>query len=38
MHIQSEAEEIVEGNCPPTNWPDAGKVEINDLKVIGTYI
>jgi ATP-binding cassette subfamily C (CFTR/MRP) protein 2 len=38
MHIQSEAEEIVEGNRPPTNWPDAGKVEIIDLKVIGTYI
>jgi ATP-binding cassette subfamily C (CFTR/MRP) protein 2 len=38
MHIKSEAEEIVEGNRPPTNWPDAGKVEINDLKVIGTYI
>jgi ATP-binding cassette subfamily C (CFTR/MRP) protein 2 len=38
MHIESEAEEIVEGNRPLTNWPDAGKVEINDLKVIGTYI
>jgi ATP-binding cassette subfamily C (CFTR/MRP) protein 2 len=38
MHIESEAEEIVEENRPPTNWPDAGKVEINDLKVIGTYI
>jgi len=37
MHIQSEAEEIVEGNRPPSNWPVAGKVEINDLKVIGTY-
>ncbi|KAK2366481.1 ABC transporter C family member [Trifolium repens] len=33
MHIKSEAEEIVEGNRPPTNWPDAGKVEINDLKI-----
>ncbi|CAJ2666223.1 unnamed protein product [Trifolium pratense] len=33
MHIQSEAEEIVEGNRPPMNWPDAGKVEINDLKI-----
>ncbi|XP_058750626.1 ABC transporter C family member 10-like isoform X1 [Vicia villosa] len=33
MHIQSEAEEIVEGNRPPLNWPTAGKVEINDLKI-----
>ncbi|XP_058779034.1 ABC transporter C family member 10-like isoform X1 [Vicia villosa] len=33
MHIQSEAEEIVEGNRPPLNWPIAGKVEINDLKI-----
>jgi ATP-binding cassette subfamily C (CFTR/MRP) protein 2 len=36
MHIQSEAEEIVEGNRPPLNWPVAGKVEIKDLKVIST--
>jgi len=36
MHIQSEAKETVEGNCPPLNWPVAGKVEIDDLKVIGT--
>ncbi|XP_050911863.1 ABC transporter C family member 10 isoform X2 [Lathyrus oleraceus] len=33
MHIQSEAEEIVEGNRPNLNWPIAGKVEINDLKI-----
>ncbi|KAK2420580.1 ABC transporter C family member [Trifolium repens] len=33
MHIQSEAEEIVEGNRPPLNWPVAGKVEIKDLKI-----
>ncbi|RHN40835.1 putative xenobiotic-transporting ATPase [Medicago truncatula] len=33
MHIQSEAKEIVEGNRPPLNWPIAGKVEINDLKI-----
>ncbi|WJX71041.1 Multidrug resistance-associated protein 7, variant 2 [Trifolium repens] len=33
MHIESEAEEIVEGNRPPTNWPVAGKVEIKDLKI-----
>jgi ATP-binding cassette subfamily C (CFTR/MRP) protein 2 len=36
MHIQSEAEEIVEGNHPPLNWPVAGKVETKDLKVIST--
>jgi ATP-binding cassette, subfamily C (CFTR/MRP), member 2 len=36
MHIQSEAEEIVEGNRPPLNWPFTGKVEIYDLKVIRT--
>ncbi|CAJ2666220.1 unnamed protein product [Trifolium pratense] len=33
MHIESEAEEIVEGNRPPLNWPVAGKVEIYDLKI-----
>ncbi|CAJ2666224.1 unnamed protein product [Trifolium pratense] len=33
MHIQSEAEEIVEENRPPSNWPVTGKVEINDLKI-----
>ncbi|CAJ2659633.1 unnamed protein product [Trifolium pratense] len=33
MHIQSEAKEIIEGNRPPLNWPVAGKVEINDLKI-----
>ncbi|KAK2420556.1 ABC transporter C family member [Trifolium repens] len=33
MHIESEAEEIVEGNRAPLNWPVAGKVEINDLKI-----
>ncbi|XP_045811469.1 ABC transporter C family member 10-like [Trifolium pratense] len=33
MHIQSEAEEIVEVNRPPLNWPVAGKVEIQDLKI-----
>jgi ATP-binding cassette subfamily C (CFTR/MRP) protein 2 len=38
MHIQSEAEEIVEGNRPPLNWPVAGKVEIKDLKVISTLL
>jgi ATP-binding cassette subfamily C (CFTR/MRP) protein 2 len=34
MHIQSEAEEIVEDNRPPLNWPVAGEVETHDLKVI----
>ncbi|KEH25773.1 putative xenobiotic-transporting ATPase [Medicago truncatula] len=33
MHIQSEAEEIIEGNRPPLNWPVAGEVEINNLKI-----
>ncbi|KEH17370.1 ABC transporter family protein [Medicago truncatula] len=33
MHIQSEAKETVEGNRPPLNWPVAGKVKINDLKI-----
>ena len=33
MHIPSEAPEIIEGNCPTTNWPDVGKVEIQDLQV-----
>ncbi|GAB4834503.1 hypothetical protein Ancab_032760 [Ancistrocladus abbreviatus] len=33
MHIPSEADAIVEGNRPTSNWPDAGKVEICDLKV-----
>ena len=38
MHIPSEAKEVIEGNRPPSNWPVAGKVELNDLKVIGTYL
>ncbi len=33
MHIPSEAPEIIEGNRPTTNWPDMGKVEIQDLQV-----
>ncbi|KAK7315191.1 hypothetical protein VNO77_33726 [Canavalia gladiata] len=33
MHIPSEAEEVIEGNRPPLNWPVAGKVEILDLKI-----
>ncbi|ESW24079.1 hypothetical protein PHAVU_004G100800 [Phaseolus vulgaris] len=33
MHIPSEAPEVIEGNRPPSNWPVAGKVELNDLQV-----
>ncbi|CAL5344073.1 unnamed protein product [Camellia sinensis] len=33
MHIPSEAPEVIEANCPPTNWPIVGKVEIQDLKI-----
>ncbi|KAG5108938.1 hypothetical protein JHK84_045845 [Glycine max] len=33
MHIPSEAKEVIEGNRPPSNWPVAGKVELNDLKI-----
>ncbi|XP_027924832.1 ABC transporter C family member 10-like [Vigna unguiculata] len=33
MHIPSEAPEVVEGNRPPSDWPVAGKVELNDLQV-----
>jgi len=36
MHIPSEAPEVIEGNSPPSNWPVSGKVELNDLQVIGT--
>jgi len=36
MHIESEADEVVEVNHPPLNWPIAGKVETKDLKVIVT--
>ncbi|XP_021826993.1 ABC transporter C family member 10-like isoform X2 [Prunus avium] len=32
-HIPSEAPEIVEGNRPPANWPDIGKVEIQNLQI-----
>ncbi|KAG4952429.1 hypothetical protein JHK85_046296 [Glycine max] len=38
MHIPSEAKEVIEGNRPPSNWPVAGKVELNDLKVIGKLV
>lgn len=35
--IPSDAQETVDGNHPPPNWPDVGKVEIKDLKVVYTY-
>ncbi|KAG4941625.1 hypothetical protein JHK87_045496 [Glycine soja] len=33
MHIPGEAQEVIEGNRPPSNWPVAGKVELNDLQI-----
>ncbi|KAK7315192.1 hypothetical protein VNO77_33727 [Canavalia gladiata] len=33
MNIPSEAEEVIEGNRPPLNWPATGKVEIHDLQI-----
>ncbi|XP_057446650.1 ABC transporter C family member 10-like isoform X2 [Lotus japonicus] len=33
MHIPTEAQEVIEGNRPPVNWPVAGKVEIQDLQI-----
>ncbi|XP_027924831.1 ABC transporter C family member 10-like isoform X3 [Vigna unguiculata] len=33
MHIPSEAPEVIAGNRPPSNWPVAGKVELNDLQI-----
>lgn len=38
MHIPGEAQEVIEGNRPPSNWPVAGKVELNDLQVMGIYL
>ncbi|KAI5443885.1 ABC transporter C family member 10 [Lathyrus oleraceus] len=32
-NIPSDVEERIEGNHPPPNWPDVGKVEIKDLKI-----
>ena len=37
MHIPSEAPEKIEENQPPPNWPSAGRVEINNLKVLSLY-
>ncbi|KAK7380440.1 hypothetical protein VNO78_32951 [Psophocarpus tetragonolobus] len=33
MHVPSEAEEIIEGNRPPSNWPVSGKVELYNLQI-----
>ncbi|KAK7380437.1 hypothetical protein VNO78_32948 [Psophocarpus tetragonolobus] len=33
MHIPSEAQEIIKGNRPPSNWPVDGKVELLNLQV-----
>lgn len=38
MHIPSEAQEVVQGNRPPQDWPDTGNIEIYDLKVSDTSI
>lgn len=33
MHLPSEAPLVIDENRPPANWPDKGKVEIQDLQV-----
>ncbi|XP_076896904.1 ABC transporter C family member 10-like [Bidens hawaiensis] len=33
MHLPSEAPLVIEENRPPANWPDKGKVEIQDLQI-----
>lgn len=33
MHLPSEAPLVIEENRPPANWPDSGKVEIQDLQI-----
>ncbi|KAL2334835.1 hypothetical protein Fmac_016048 [Flemingia macrophylla] len=33
MHIPSEAQEVIEGNRPPSNWPVLGKVELIGLQI-----
>ena len=33
MHIDSEAPEIIENVRPRADWPEKGRVEIQDLKV-----
>jgi len=34
MDIQSEAAEVTEENWPAPDWPQIGRVELKDLKVI----
>lgn len=38
MHVPSEAPEVIEGNRPPLEWPDVGKVELQDLKVNSYFL
>ncbi|KAI7725504.1 hypothetical protein M8C21_007046, partial [Ambrosia artemisiifolia] len=33
MHLPSEAPLVIEENRPPPNWPNTGKVDIQDLKI-----
>lgn len=33
MHIPKEAETMIEDKRPACNWPDVGKLELNNLKV-----
>ncbi|KAK7380439.1 hypothetical protein VNO78_32950 [Psophocarpus tetragonolobus] len=33
MHVPSEAQEIIEGNRPPSNWPVSCKVELHNLQI-----
>ena len=33
MYVPSEAPEVVESNRPAPDWPDVGRVELQDLKV-----
>lgn len=34
MNLPSEAPLLIKENRPPSNWPNLGKVEIQDLQVI----
>lgn len=33
MHVPSEAAEVIVENRPPSDWPTAGRVELQDLKI-----
>ncbi|XP_071709505.1 ABC transporter C family member 10 [Rutidosis leptorrhynchoides] len=33
MHLPSEAPLVIKENRPPSNWPNSGKVEIQDLQI-----